>query len=99
MTRANLTVNGEFFHTNSDGMDGDEIKAVIQDYIDTAKRKLKNPQDIAEWVLNALFRDADDYYNWIQVGETSYTSYEYSAHIDANGELTFKQLKGAEHNV
>jgi len=96
MTRANLTVNGEFFHINSDGGDSEDIKGILEDYVNTAKKKVKNPIDIAEWVMNTLFRDADDYYNTIQLGETGYASYEYEAEIDAKGTLTFKTLKGVE---
>ena len=99
MTRANIEVNGDCFHVTSDGMYGDEIKETLERYIEAAKGKLKNLKDIADWVISAMYRDGDDYYNWIQVGDINHASCEYKANINARGKLSFKQLKGTERNI
>ena len=91
MTKANITVNGESFHVRSDGMDGKEIKEYIQGYIDEGKKKLKNPANIAEFVIDRMSRNANDYYEWIQVGDTGYSSHDYTANIDNKGNLKFEE--------
>ena len=55
MTKANIRVNEEKFHVNMDGMDGNIVKEVLQNYIKEAKKKLKNPKDIALFVRLTFF--------------------------------------------
>jgi len=92
MTKANIIINHyAYFHVRSDGMDGEEIKSFIQDYIEEAKKKLKNPIDVAEFVIDKMSARGDDYYEWIQIGDIDYASHKYIVNIDDKGDLKFEE--------
>ncbi|RLI93067.1 MAG: hypothetical protein DRO92_04685 [Candidatus Altiarchaeales archaeon] len=66
MTRANISINGEEFHVLHDGDLVDEIAETLRLLIEQAREKLKNIEDIPDYVISQLYRETS--YRWIYPG-------------------------------
>jgi hypothetical protein len=93
MTTANIKINGVDFHVAHDGDLKDELKELIQEYIDEVK-SLVDPSYIATAVINQLIAESEDPYAWIQKGSTWYPpDHIYEVTIDSKGKMNFHEVK------
>jgi predicted transcriptional regulator len=97
MTTANIKINRVDFHVTHDGDLKDELKELMQEYINEVKG-LVDPSYIATAVINQLIADSEEPYAWIQKGLTEYPDHVYEITIDKKGKMYFREVKKRRDN-